>query len=512
LIDRPNEAANAATIESRRKVGQRTGVAVRQRGWWPRAQLLRPCFRRLGVAVFGAHLFLGLFALEFASFVAPSAWWWLAPFCIVSLTMLGYLVYRTLAAEPAGILYESGLFLAISCAVYYAFGPLLFVIGPAEAADFSRSWYWVNATQSMWLMGLNFIGIGLTGLAYCFSRFPSLANVADAAARRWARVSPVRVFVVFLLIGMVAKYLFVVPFELSLTESVPAGAIHELARLLVIAILVGWIYKDVGPRWIGVLAKLLLLTEVTTGLLMFNKTEVLIVIIAAGLGNYFRRRQLRNLLFTVLVGFVIYALIGPMIDFGRNELVYRGRGQPAPATLTQRFDIAVTYFTGGESHHRQQEIAGSWWSRLNYLSSQQAAVDLHDQGRGSGDLGRAMWIFVPRLVFPGKPIMSNAGEDLYEKVTGFRGSSVGVGVFVDGYYILGWFGVLLASVTYGLSLRAYSAIARSVVARRAVVMYPLAFMGISAGLRSDGMWLVDVAGPVIIVLVLLGLFRLFARR
>jgi len=90
------------------------------------AQFLRPCFRRLGVAVFGAHLFLGVFALEFASFVDPSAWWWLAPFCIVSLTMLGYLVYRALAAQPAGILYESGLFLSISCAVYYAFGPLLF--------------------------------------------------------------------------------------------------------------------------------------------------------------------------------------------------------------------------------------------------------------------------------------------------------------------------------------------------------------------------------------------------
>jgi hypothetical protein len=475
------------------------------------AQFLRPCFRRLGVAVFGAHLFLGVFALEFASFVDPSAWWWLAPFCIVSLTMLGYLVYRALAAEPAGILYESGLFLSISCAVYYAFGPLLFVIGPAEAADYSQSLYRVNATESMWLMGLNFIGIGLTGLAYCFARFPFLAKVADAAARRWARVSPVRVLVVFLLIGLVVKYLFVVPFELSLTDSVPSVVARQLAQLLVLAVLVGWAYKDVGPRWIGAVTKLLLLTEMTTGFLMFNKSAVLIVIMAAGLGNYFRQRRLRNLLFTALAGFLIYMLIGPMVTFGRNELGYRGRDQPAPATLSQRLDIAVTYFTGGESHLRQQEITGSWWSRLNYLPAQQVAVSLYDQGRGSDDLSRVMWIFAPRLIFSGKPMMSGAGEDLYEKVTGQRGSSEGIGVFVDGYYILGWFGVLLASITYGLSLRAYSAIARSVVARRAVVMYPVAFMGIYAGLRSDGWWILDVAGPAVMVLVLLGLFRLFAR-
>jgi hypothetical protein len=498
-------------IKARRIVEQRTGFAVRQRGWWPKAQFLRPCFRRLGVAVFGAHLFLGVFALEFASLVDPSAWWWLAPFCIVSLTMLGYLVYRTLAAEPAGILYENGLFLSISCAVYYAFGPLLFVIGPAEAAAYSKSWYRISATDSMWLMGLNLIGTGLTGLAYCFARFPSLAKVADAAARRWARVSPRRVFVVFILIGVVAKYLFVVPFELGLTDSLPSGVVRQLARLLVIALLVGWTYKDVGPRWIGALAKLLLLTEVVTGFLMFNKTEVLICIIAAGLGNYFGQRRLRNLFFTALVGFVIYVLIGPMVTFGRNELMYRGRGHPAPASLSQRFDIAVTYLTGGESHLRQQEIAGSWWSRLNYLPPQQAAVELHDQGRGSDDLGRAMWIFVPRLLFPGKPEMSVAGVDLNEKVTGFRTSSEGIGVFVDGYYILGWFGVLLASITYGVSLRAYSTIARSVVERRAVVMYPLVLMGIYAGLRSDGWWLIDVAEPAVFVLVLLGLFRLFAR-
>jgi hypothetical protein len=385
------------------------------------------------------------------------------------------------------------------------------VIGPLEAADYSKSWYRVNATQSMWLMGLNFIGIGLTGLAYCFARFPSLAKVADTAARRWARVSPVRVLVVFLLIGLVAKYLFVVPFELRLTEDVPSAVGRQLSQLLVLAVLVGWMYKDVGPRWIGTLAKLLLLTEVTTGFLMFNKSAVLIVIMAAGLGNYFRQRRLRNLLFTALAGFLIYALIGPMVTFGRNELGYLGRDRPAPASFSQRLDIAVTYFTGGESHHRQQEIAGFWWSRLNYLSGQQAAVSLYDQGRGSDDLSRVMWIFVPRLLFADKPEMSGAGVDLNDKVTGFRSSSAGVGVFVDGYYILGWFGVLLASITYGLSLRAYSAIARSVVAKRAVVMYPLVFMGIYAGLRSDGGWLIDVAGPAVFVLVLLGLFRIFAR-
>jgi len=467
----------------------------------------RPTFRRLGASVFAAHLFLGVLALTIAPLVGRGDWWWLAPFCLTSLVMLAYLVFRSLRTNPAGILYETGLFLSISCGAYYAFGPMLFVVGPAEAVDYTQTFYRVDASESVWLTGLNFVGLGLAGIAYVSARFPSLARIADAAAKGWTRVSPGRVFVVFLLIGLVAKYLFVLPFEFRLTESVPSNAVRQLTRLLAIALIVGWTYKAVGPWWMRSLTNLLLVEEVLTGFLMFNKTEVLVAVMAAALGHYFAERRLKKLLIAGLVGLLIYVLIGPIVTFGRNELVARGGGVPAPANLSERFDIAQTYFTGSETHLRQREISGSWWSRLNYLPSQQSAVHFYDQGRGSEDLERLMWVFVPRLLFPGKPEMTGAGIGLTEKVTGGRHSSTGVGVFVDGYYMFGWLGVVFASATYGFALRAYSAIARAVVRGRALVMYPLAFMGIYAGLRADGWWLTDVAGPTVFLLVALALFR-----
>lgn len=493
----------------------RSGIRAAEVGRAWEAGLARPsgpAFRRVGASVFGAHIFLGLLALTMAPLVDPNEWWWLAPFCMGSLAMLGYLVLQALRTEPAGIMYETGVFLSISCGVYYAFGPLLYVIGPVEAADYSRSWYWVDASQSVWLTGLNFVGLGLAGVAYVSARFPSLAGIAAETANRWARISPVRVFVVFLLLGFIAKYLFVLPFELRLIESVPSAGIRGLGRLLTVALLLGWSYKDRGSWWVGSLARLLLVGEMVTGALMFNKTEVLVAVMAAGLGHYFAHRRLGKLLVLALAGLLLYVLIGPIVTFGRNELVYRGGGAPAPAHLSARFDIASAYFTGGESHLAERELSGSWWSRFNYLPSQQAAVDFYDQGRGSDDLERLMWIFVPRLLFPSKPEMTGTGVDLTEKVTGFRNSSTGVGVFADGYYIFGWLGVILVSLTYGFALSAYSAIARSVVRSRAAVMYPLAFMGLYAGLRADGWWLTDVAGPMVFALVLLALFRVFSKR
>lgn len=472
---------------------------------------LRSAFRRPGAIVFGAHLFLGVLALTMAPLVERNEWWWLAPFCLASLVMFAALVARSLQANPAGILYETGLFLAISCGVFYGFGPMLFVLGPTEAADYARSWYPVDASESVWLTGLNFVGAGLAGMAYVIARFPSLARIADGAARGWTRVSPRRVFMAFLLIGLAAKYLFVLPFELRLTDSVPSSVVRQLTLLLTIALIIAWIYKDAWPWWMRGLATVLLLEEVLIGLLMFNKTEVLMAVMAAALGHYFAHGRLKKLLLAGLAGLLIYALTGPIVTFARNELVARGGGVPAPADLSERIDITGAYFSGSESHLRQREISGSWWSRLNYLPAQRSAVQLYDQGNGSDALERLMWIFVPRLLFPDKPEMTVAGIDLTEKVAGHRFSSTGVGLFVDGYYMFGWLGLLLASATYGLTLRAYSTIARVIVRRRAVVMYPLVLMGISVGLRATGWWLTDVVGPLVFALVMLLLIRAFSK-
>lgn len=472
----------------------------------------RNIFRRQGAIIFGAHLFLGIFAMTMAPLVDRNDWWWLAPFCLVSLVMLTTLITRSLRADPAGILYETGLFLAISSAVFFAFGPMLFVLGPTEAAEYVRSWYPVDASESVWLTGLNFVGLGLAGIAYVNVRFPMLERIADGAARGWASVSPGRVFIAFLVIGLATKYLFVLPFELRLTNSVPGSVTRQLAQLLTIALIIGWMYKEGGPRWMRSLANALLVEEVLVGFLMFNKTEVLTAVIAAALGYYFARSRLRTLLVAILAGLLIFVLIAPVVTFGRNELVARGGGVPAPANLFERVNITEAYFSGSESHLRQKEISGSWWSRLNYLPAQHSAVQLYDQGYGSDTLDRLKWIFVPRLLFRDKPEMTVDGIDLTEKVVGHRFSSTGIGVFVDGYYIFGWLGVLVASITYGLALRAHSTVARAIARRRALVMYPLVFLAISAGLRTTSWWLTGVIGPLVFLLAMLVLVRALARR
>lgn len=222
-------------------------------------------------------------------------------------------------------------------------------------------------------------------------------------------------------------------------------------------------------------------------------------------------RKLRRLLVAGALASVLYWFISPMVTFGRSELSPGRAFEPVPASMMDRLDIVVHYFDAGEAQHGEGLIPSAWWVRLCYLSPQQAAVEMYDHGHGGDDFARLPWIFVPRFLFPEKPEMTVAGVDFNEKVAGFRTTSTGTGVFIDGYYNLGWVGFLFTAFSFGLALRIYANIAKPVLHHNCFVMYPLVFKGIHVALRADGWWLADVAGPLIFVFAALVLLAMFAR-
>jgi hypothetical protein len=469
-------------------------------------------FGRLGLLVFPALLVLGAVSMALAPVVEPASWWVLVPQVVVVAALLLRLMVRSLRSNPAGILMEPGVVLLAAWLLYFGFGPLLYVFGPVEQLRILHLQHRVDAGQAMWITGVNSIGLALTGLAYVLYRAPLASDAALLASRWWARLSPTTVFALCTLLGLFAKYVLVLPYDLLLTDAVPANAARQLSRLLVVAILIGWAHRVSGPWWMAPAATLLMVLELVSGVLMFNKTESLLALLAAGIGHYLARRELRSLGRLSAAVLAVYIVIGPVVNYGRVELTVRGRGEPKPAGLVERVEIVASYFDRDTSLAREPEESARWWRRLNYVPVQQASFELARRGEGGDDFRLVPWLLVPRTFYPGKPVMTVAGVDLNEKLTGHRLSALAPGIFVDGYYQLGWLGFLVTSLTYGLALRVFRQIAVAVVQHRALVMYPLVFIGVYAGFRVDGWWLTDVAGPLLFATVALTGFRLMARE
>ncbi|WLI88022.1 hypothetical protein Q4S45_14880 [Massilia sp. R2A-15] len=464
----------------------------------------------LALRIFSAHIFMGVIAIGLSQSIGPIGWEVIVPFCGASILLLMYLFLVRVVRNPSSLILDPIVCFALATAVYFGFGPLLYVFGPNETAEYSLAWYPTDPRAGLWLIALHFIGIGITGITCISTRFNAVSRAASVCATRWARISTEKVVVFFIVVGMLFRFFFVIPYEFGMIKMPPSALVRALQNFVLVGFFIGFSLPRMN-RSLRKLLKYALVVQVGTSILMFNKTEVLLAVLSAGLGMFIARGRIMSLVSMAGIAIAIYVVLGPLVLFGRNQLLDSGTDGMRVAGMIDRGVLVQEYLESRRTGGQSGETEAMWWYRLNYIPSQHAAVDLYNEGRGSESFKNVLWLFVPRSIYPDKPILSSEGAMLTDKVHGFSTSSTGIGVFADGYYNFGWFGVVLSAITYGLVLSVYRCIARPIINQKAFALYPLALVGVTVAIRPDGWWLLDVAGPVILVLAGLFLVRSFSE-
>jgi hypothetical protein len=193
----------------------------------------------------------------------------------------------------------------------------------------------------------------------------------------------------------------------------------------------------------------------------------------------------------VVLLLVFFVLIGSPVSSARN--IY---GVGTRVELGDRVTLlAAAVMRSGEAPAARENTA---WARFCYLAPQAAALNFYDQGTPSGTFGLIGWSLLPRVLFPSKPVITAGAADFHYQITGQAGSAAGTGVFVDGYYNLGWWGVIFVGIAVGLILGLTSAFAAQVYEARATMWMPLALLGSFMGFRIDGAFVADYWGPFVL--------------
>ena len=231
---------------------------------------------------------------------------------------------------------------------------------------------------------------------------------------------------------------------------------------------------------------------------LLNKSSVLLPMVAllAGLAWRLGIRRVMVPGFAALL--VVFLLIGNPVSTARNIFGLGGQVDWSEriAGLWEGVLRPGDFTQGGDYYP---------WSRFCYLPPQGAALDFYDTGRGGDDYSLVGWVFLPRFIFPDKPIITASGPEFHFKITGHDTSSTGHGVFVNGYYNLGWWGVVFVGIAVGCILAWTSALAVQVFRAGALLWLPMALLGSYIAFRIDGTFVADYWGPF----VLLG-YALFA--
>ena len=303
---------------------------------------------------------------------------------------------------------------------------------------------------------------------------------------------------VFVVGGLLIKFVFVLPTALGVRESLLPGSVTNLAMLSDAGIYMlavwAWKYRP-GMIFIPfVLAGL----EVFFGLLEFNKSEVIAPVLVLALGWLSKGITIRRLLITTGALAAIFALIVPFVTSGRNEMLVRYQSLGG-AGVVERTEIAGYYFE--PSHRQSDDDLQTGLLRLSYVGSATFALSLFDSGEPGGTLATLPATFVPRVLWPDKPNMTIIGSEFNEKATGNAGSASSPGWIAEAYWDYGWLGLPIIMIPLGFILQVWSGFALGVMRSGNWIFFPLCLLGMRAGISVDGFVVPNMMGPMVMTLV-----------
>lgn len=387
----------------------------------------------------------------------------------------------------------------LSSAAYYGFGPLLYYFGTAETVHQVDAFYLVNDEVLLQCNLVTMVGIVSVLTVYLFlSAFfgsqpaqvrPSQRSLPSLnAAALW------RIAVVFAVIGVAVKVFLVIPAALGFWDVVLPGSIEYFGQLSSLALVPLVILATVFRRRHFVMLGLLLGFEVITALIQLNKLAVLKIAILLVLAMVLRGTSVRKLAVVAVLSVVLYALVlVPLVNYGRIAFDVLGVKSASEATAL------LEDFAGGAAQDRLATLmpgVQSWWARLNYAPAQAFAVDAFDEGLAGDTFQLAAWVFVPRMLFPDKPI-TTTGDKFNELVTRNPNSKSAPGMFAEGYWNAGWLGVVIVAAVMGMCYWGWERYTEARLMPQLRVEYlPVAWMGLFTAIQQDSWFIPGTLGVI----------------
>lgn len=400
-------------------------------------------------------------------------------------------VYKLVQNEPE-IVWTPILWYTFTFGVYFGFGSMVILFGPHQTIEYINETYPTDQNTLLKITALNLTGFLITLSSFLAVSFVLPQNnptpINEETNLRQAQFFAI----LFLVIGVSVRYVFVFPYVFGLTNFILPSAISQLEVLLLISIvLISYLrVKTRGWLWSSLFAILLPL-EAAASLLTYSKLAFLTMPIAAVLGSFLAHKNIFKLSVSGIFIIVAYTYISPLISGSRIE--FENHTQEAAASpFTTRWKVLQIVATKqdeqSEFEESEDKVPMGWWSRLCYTNVQSFA--LYEISVGSEFYTYEKWpyFFIPRLLMPDKPQMTDDGADFTERIHGTRTSSTGLGLYMEGYWNGGIFGFVIFSTYMGLVLAFLSRQSLFFVLQRKWLYLPLSFMSVRLGINGPVEW------------------------
>lgn len=376
------------------------------------------------------------------------------------------------------------------CALYYGFGPLVYHYGTPESIWYMDQYYTVDELGLLKTNMLNIIGISFVILGFIGSNKILTKNIANTSQdeQNISVKSTKRLLGLFLMIGLPAKYFLALPHHFGLLNWVLPGSIQYLSTFTSLSIVILFVLIGKGERQYRLLLYTLIASELIVGLMTLAKIELIKTALMIILGLFLSRPRLNILVIGAILVLLLYGILSPFVTYARIYFNVAGIDN-----ISELRDSIQQYAQADKDEISALLTPGvqGWWTRFAYANAQGFAMDAHDDGIPGNTFSKALYVFVPRILFPDKPIISAFGTDFSMMVTGSDDSYSSPGSFAEAYWNGGWSLAILTCLFIGMLFSVVSMISIQHIERGNMAILPCTYAGIMMGLQPND-WFVMV--------------------
>ncbi len=230
------------------------------------------------------------------------------------------------------------------------------------------------------------------------------------------------------------------------------------------------------------------------GMVLFSKTVAVFPLIMLALGFIFHEATARRIVvsFVGIVSFFMF--LAGLVPFGRDA-ANQVATTDVPSSIAVRIDAIGRYLSGERDSYGVSELQ-TGWARLSYVNAGTFAINRFDAGQPGNSLRDAPLVWIPRIIYPDKPVITEIGREFSYAANGNYGSQATPALPSEGYWNFGWPGVIAFAVMIGGLFTFWSLYTIAVVRSEAWHLFIIVLMGMRVWLRIDGMFVPDILGPI----------------
>ncbi|WP_281843267.1 hypothetical protein [Sinisalibacter aestuarii] len=429
-----------------------------------------------------------------------------------------YFAFSSIRFDPA-TLFVPAVIYPIGIALFFGFGTSsVYFSNSATRSLLSYGTYPVDNYGLLRTSFLTYTGVTISLLFMVLSmRFRFSLDPKQASQGQHRPISQERTAVFFIISGAFLKYGLILPESWGIASYTLPGTLKTMSPLVDLGFAIAAFLSAKGSRNWTFIFWVFWPVHVAFSCLEFSKRTIMLAILLPGTGAFLAHHNWRRLLPWVLLSFLAFASLQDVNSAGRNTIIQRS-GNIADAGFSERVGILLAIGKGDivltNVISAAKLEAQTWWLRLNYSGQQLQAMELRDNGVRGEWTTSLFQAIIPRFLWPDKPVSVSQGRAFNQLVTGNNDASshVGMTVFADGYWQMGWPGTVLFSALMGLILGFVTRVSYFMVKERQLIYFPVVLLGIQmAALGPTGYFQRAFVGMLPIFIGYLVLARILGR-